>query len=233
MTLNELIALTVEGRQTPAYIALPNGHGLFPSVVVIQEWWGLNDHIKQIADRFAAEGFVAIAPDLYYGAVATEPDEARKLAMAADWGNALAVIQTAIDTLLARADVWPKRVGVTGFCMGGGLAWHGAAKLQHVAASVPFYGGGPDMSDIEVAQIQCPILAIYGELDQGVPPSKAAVRAAQMDKAGIRYENIIYPNAHHAFFNDTRPDHYNAEAAADAWARMLRLFREVLSDTHE
>lgn len=230
MTRNELVSLTIEGRQTPAYIAMPDGAGPHPAVVVIQEWWGLNDHIKQIAERFADEGFAAIAPDLYYGAVATEPDEARKLAMAADWTNALAVIQTAIDTLLAHDEVQPKRVGMTGFCMGGGLAWHGAAKLQHIAASVPFYGGGPDMSDAEVAQIRCPILAFYGELDQGVPPSKAAARAAQMDKTGVRYENIIYPNAHHAFFNDTRPHQYSAEASADAWARMLALFREVLAD---
>ena len=219
--------VTLPINDAPAYFAQPPGDGPWPGVVVIQEWWGLNDHIKAVADRFAQEGFAAVAPDLYYGEVATEPDEARKLAMAADWDDALAVIQGAIDFLIARADIQPKRVGITGFCMGGGLAWHGAAKLRGLAAAVPFYGGGPALEDDEVARIQCPVLAIFGALDWGVSPDIAEARATQMDKAGVRHETIIYPNAQHAFFNDTRPAAYHAEAAADAWQRMIALFRET------
>ncbi len=221
------IPLDVNGKSTSAYLVLPEGAGLWPGVVVIQEWWGLDNHIKDIANRFAAEGFVAIAPDLYYGEIATEPDEARKLRMALDWDNALTAIQAAIDALVAQDKVSPPKVGVIGFCMGGGLTWHAAAKLNNVAAVAPFYGGGPEMTDEEVAQIKTPVLAIFGELDEGVSPEVANNRAAQMDKAGINHETIIYPAAHHAFFNDTRPVH-NPEAAADAWQRVIKLFRGTL-----
>jgi len=224
---DEMMTLKVNGNSTSGYLAVPEGDGPWPGVVVIQEWWGLEEHIKDVARRFAQEGFVAIAPDLYYGELATEPDEARKLSMALEWDKALAAIQVAIDTLAARADVSPKQVGVTGFCMGGGLTWHAAAKLKNVAATSPFYGGGPEMSDAEVAQIDGPVLAIFGELDQGVSPEVAQKRAAQMDKAGVQHETIVYPDAQHAFFNDTRAA-YNPEAAADAWQRVIKLFKEIL-----
>jgi carboxymethylenebutenolidase len=147
--------------------------------------------------------------------------------MALDWNKALTAIQKAIEVLVAHDQESPQKVGVIGFCMGGGLTWHAAAKLAHVGAAAPFYGGGPEMSDEEVAQIKAPVLAIFGELDQGVSPEVAQKRAAQMDKAGVKHETIIYPQAQHAFFNDTRAA-YNAEAAADAWRQVLKLFRETL-----
>jgi carboxymethylenebutenolidase len=225
---SEMVTLEVNGKTTSAYLVWPEGDGPWPGVVVIQEWWGLEEHIKDVARRFAGEGFAAISPDLYYGEVATEPDEARKLRMALDWDKALTAIQVAIDTLVAGDSVSPQKVGVTGFCMGGGLAWHAGAKLNHVVATAPFYGGGPEMADAEVAQIKGPVLAIFGELDQGVSPEVANNRAAQMDKAGVKHETIIYPNAQHAFFNDTRAA-YNAGAAADAWQRMIKLFSETLT----
>jgi carboxymethylenebutenolidase len=223
----EMVSLEVNGKSTSAYLTLPGGEGPWPGVVVIQEWWGLDDHIKAVADRFAEAGFAAIAPDLYYGAVTSEPDEARKLVMALDWNKALTAIQKAIEVLVAHDKVSPQKVGIIGFCMGGGLTWHAAAKLTHVGAAAPFYGGGPEMSDEEVAQIKAPVLAIFGELDQGVSPEVARKRAAQMDKAGVKHETIIYPQAQHAFFNDTRAA-YSAETAADAWQQVLKLFRETL-----
>ncbi|MDH3674354.1 MAG: IncQ-type mobilization protein MobB [Anaerolineae bacterium] len=230
MTISsELVTLEVSGRSTAAYLVAPEGAGPWPGVVVIQEWWGLEEHIKDVARRFAGEGFVAIAPDLYYGEIATEPDEAQKLRMALDWDQALAAIQVAIDELLGRDEVWPRRVGVIGFCMGGGLTWHAAAKLSQVAVAAPFYGGGPELTDQEVAQISGPVLAIFGELDQGVSPEVAKQRDSQLDRAGVKHETIIYPQAQHAFFNDTRAA-YNPEAAADAWQRVIRLFGRVLRD---
>lgn len=227
----EMVTLEANGRTTGGYLAAPAGNEGGPGVVVIQEWWGLEDHIKSIARRFAQAGFVAIAPDLYYGAVATEPDEARKLAMSlrGEWQQALAVIQAAVDYLLADVRTTSSKVGITGFCMGGGLTWHAAAHLNGLGAAVPFYGGGPEMTDAEVAQINIPVLAIFGERDAGVSPAVAKQRAAQMDKAGVDHETIIYPNAEHAFFNDTRYV-YKADAAADAWERMLNLFRAELTD---
>lgn len=226
--VTEMVDLTADGRTTGGYLARPQAPGTYPAVVVIQEWWGLESHIKSIADRFARAGFIAIAPDLYYGQVATEPDNALKLLMSVreNWQAALNVIQAAIDVVLAHPAAGSTAVGLTGFCMGGGLTWHGAAKLRGVGAAVPFYGGGPEMSDEEVAQIHIPVLAIFGELDEGVSPAVAKARADQMDKAGVAHQTIIYPNAHHAFFNDTRPV-YKADAAADAWEKMTALFHTL------
>jgi carboxymethylenebutenolidase len=228
----EMITLRGFDKQNPGYLTVPQGEGPWPGVVVIQEWWGLNDHIKDVADRLAAEGFVALAPDLYGGVVVTEPDDARKLRMALVWSDALAIIQSAVDLLVEHDQVLSSSIGVVGFCMGGGLAWHAAAKLKHVGAAVPFYGGGPELSDEEVAEITAPVLAIFGELDKGVSPEVARKRAAQMDAAGVRHETIIYPGAGHAFFNDTRAA-YHAAAATDAWRRMLELFRRRLSNIED
>lgn len=224
----QIVSFEVHGQNKSGYLALPSGDGPWPGVVVIQEWWGLDAHIKSIADRFAATGFAAIAPDLYDGKIAAEPNEAQKLRMALVWDDALAVIQGAINYLLTSNQVAPQQVGMVGFCMGGGLTWHSAAKLSNVGAAVPFYGGGPELSDAEVARIKAPVLAIFGELDQGVSPEVAHKREAQMVKAGVSQETIIYPNAHHAFFNDTRPV-FNPEAAADAWQRTVDLFRKTLA----
>ena len=221
------IELLVNGRATRGYLAQPEGDPPAPGVVVIQEWWGLNDHMRDIADRLAVEGFVALAPDLYYGQTADEPDEARKLAMALEYPDALRVIQTAVDHLIARDDVAPKRVGLVGFCMGGGLAWHGAAQLAGIGASVPCYGGGPEMSAEAAARITAPVLAIYGEADRGVSPEVARQRAALMDAAGVTNEMIIYPGAQHAFMNDRRPV-YDPVAAEDAWRRIVAFFHETL-----
>lgn len=220
--------LQVNDRATRGYLAAPSGEGPWPGVVVIQEWWGLNDNIRDIADRFAREGFVALAPDLYYGETAYEPDEARKLMMGLEYPDALHVIQSAIDYLIALDEVSPKKIGVTGFCMGGGLAWHGAALLERIGAAAPCYGGGPEMTPEVAAQIEVPVLAIYGELDRGVSPEVARQRAELMDAAGVQHETIIYPNAEHAFMNDQRPV-YHPEAAEDAFRRIADWFREHLS----
>lgn len=227
MTHKPDIALPVNGRQTRGYLAKPDGNGPWPGVVVIQEWWGLNDNIRNITDRLAREGFVALAPDLYYGETAAEPDDARKLAMAMEWDDALVVIQSAIDYLIGLPAVQPKKIGVIGFCMGGGLAWHGSAKLKNIGAAVPCYGGGPEMTSDEVARISAPVLAIFGELDKGVSPEVAQRRANMMDAAGIRHETIIYPEAQHAFMNDDRPA-YNPAAAEAAWQRISAFFHESL-----
>lgn len=221
------IDLQANGRVTRGYLARPAGDGPWPGVVVIQEWWGLNDNIRDIADRFAGEGFVSLAPDLYYGETAAEPDDARKLAMALNYPDALRVIQAAVNYLIDLAEVAPKKIGVTGFCMGGGLAWHGAAKLEGIGAAAPCYGGGPDMTLEEASAIRVPVLAIYGELDRGVSPEVARQRAALMNSAGVRHETVIYPDAQHAFMNEGRPA-YHPEAAEDAWRRIVNLFREEL-----
>ena len=222
------LALKINGRATRGYLVVPEGVGPWPGIVVIQEWWGLNDNIRDTADRFAREGFVALAPDLYYGETAYEPDDARKLAMALEYPDALQVIQSAINYLVDLDTVAPKKIGVVGFCMGGGLAWHSAAKLEGVGAAVPCYGGGPDLTADEARRIRVPVLAIYGELDRGVSPEVARQRAALMEEAGADHEMVIYEGAEHAFMNDQRPV-YHPEAAEAAWHRILDHFRQTLA----
>lgn len=225
----QMVTFEVAGAQKSGFLAVPSGPGPWPGVVVIQEWWGLDEHIKDIARRFAGEGFVALAPDLYDGRVAQEPNDAQKLAMSIrqNWDKALAVIQGAINFVVEHDLVGSKTAGVVGFCMGGGLTWHAAAKLELIGAAAPFYGGGSELSLKEVAKIKAPVLAIFGELDQGVSPEVAHKRDEMMNQAQILHETVIYPGAQHAFFNDTRAA-YNAEAAADAWQRTLKLFRANL-----
>ena len=221
----EMVEFAANGGTAPGYLARPDGDA--PGVVVIQEWWGLNDHIKDIAERFAAAGFAALAPDLYRGQVATEPDEARKLAMELQFPQAIKDIQGAADYLLAQPFVQPKKVGVVGFCMGGRLTGQMALHGQRIGALAAFYGV-PALSDEDAAKVSAPLLAIYGETDQGFPPDLIAANDRRLKAAGKTYRVTVYKGAPHAFFNDTRPHIYQREPAEAAWDETLRWFREYL-----
>lgn len=214
------------GSPVPGYLSRPDGNA--PGVVLIQEWWGLNDHIKDVADRFAAAGFATLAPDLYRGQVALEPDEARKLAMALEFPQALADIQGAVDYLLAQPFVAPKKIGVVGFCMGGRLAGQFAVKGQNAGAVVAFYGV-TELQDADVAQIDTPLLSIYGETDAGFPPEMIDANQRKLEAAGKPHRTLVYPGAPHAFFNDTRPHIYHEAAAGQAWEETLAWFRQYLT----
>jgi carboxymethylenebutenolidase len=207
------------------YLARPNDEGQHPAVIVIQEWWGLDEHIKDLARRFAQAGYVALAPDLYHGQVATEPDEARKLVMELDMNEAVSEIQQAIGYLLSQPEVAGPQVGVVGFCMGGRLSLMTARADENVGAAVAFYG--TPLAPEEAAEIKAPVLGLYGEADQGIPVADVEAMQAALDEAGIENSFTIYPEAQHAFFNDTRPS-YNAEAAADAWQQTLDWFEQHL-----
>lgn len=225
----EMVTFPSNGGTAPGYLARPEGSGPWPGVIVIQEWWGLEEHIKDVARRFAAEGFVALAPDLYHGAVATEPDEARKLAMAMQLDAAMRDIQGAINYLKGLPEVSPKKVGVIGFCMGGRLAVHTAIRSADVGAVAPFYPGGVDGAFGELDKIQAPIFAAFGDQDQGIPLGVVERFRQLLQQLGKQAEVKVYPGAPHAFFNDTRPS-YRPEAAADAWQKVLALFRSVLRE---
>lgn len=209
------------------YFAAP-ASGKGPGVVVIQEWWGLVDHIRDLVDRFAAEGFVAVAPDLYHGKTTKSPDDAGKLLMELDVERAASEIAGAGRYLLGRPEVTSQQYGVIGFCMGGALAQYAATyDAKNVGAAVSFYGGfkkvAPRWDDLQAA-----LLLIYGEEDKGVPASQGRELYEHLRKLGKNVELQVYPNANHAFFNDTRPEVHNAEASADAWRRTLELFRRHL-----
>lgn len=197
-----------------------------PGVVVIQEWWGLNEHIKDVTRRFAREGFVALAPDLYHGKVVSEPDEARKLVMELDTENAVREIQQAMAHLLDQSFVAGSQVGIVGYCMGGGLVLQTARAAENLGAGVAYYGS--PLTPEQAGEVKAPILGLYGADDQGIPVDRVRAMEQGFSDAGVESEIHIYDGAGHAFFNDTR-DSYNPDAAQDAWQKTLTWFREHLS----
>jgi carboxymethylenebutenolidase len=208
------------------YLARPDQDDPGPGLVVIQEWWGLNEHIRNVTRRFADQGFVALAPDLYHGKVVAEPNDAQKAAMELDRGRALKEIMGAVAYLKAQPYVVPKRIGVVGFCMGGGLALHTAAHDPNVGAVVAFYGGGsPEASAF--AGSQAAILNIVGERDVRVLTTIQALDAG-LKQYQFPHELVVYPGGEHAFFNDTRKEVYKPDAAQDAWKRTLDWFHKYL-----
>ena len=224
--MGENVEFQSNGGNTPGYLAIPkSGHG--PGVVVIQEWWGLVPHIKDVCDRFADQGFVALAPDLYHGKVAKSPDEAGKMMMALRIEEAEKDLKGAIDFLAAQEATTGDKVGVIGFCMGGALALYAATKNSKVGACVVFYGGHPKVKP-DLPNLQSPVLGIYGELDGSVTPLLVHELEDQLKKLGKSFEVHIYPGAGHAFFNDARPEVYNAEAAGDAWRRTIEFLKKNL-----
>lgn len=222
----EMVTFPSNGGTASGYVARPDGGGTHPGVVVIQEWWGLDEHIKDVARRFAGEGFIAIAPDLYHGKVTSEPDEARKLVMGMQREQAAKDMGGAISCLQSLSDVAPKKVGMIGFCMGGALVLHMACHSDGLGAAAAFYPGRQPGAQ-ELAGLKCPLLAVFGERDEGIPLEKVEAVKEGLDQATQPHEVIVYPGAPHAFFNDTR-ESYRPDPAADAWRRTLDLFRKSL-----
>jgi carboxymethylenebutenolidase len=218
----KMIDFPANGTKTSGYLATPAA-GKGPGVLVIQEWWGLVRHIKNVCDRFVAEGFTALAPDLYHGKTAAEPDEAGKLFMALNVGQAEKDLRGAVTTLLQQAST--KTVGAIGFCMGGQLALFATTLNPSVAACVDFYGVHPNVKP-DYSKLSGPVLGLFAEKDQFVTPQVAKDVDAAIKKAGKRSEIHIYPNVDHAFFNDERADVYNKAAAEDAWRRTLAFLRQ-------
>ncbi|HKG14088.1 MAG TPA: dienelactone hydrolase family protein [Pyrinomonadaceae bacterium] len=222
----EMIEFESNGGTTSGYLATPES-GKGPGVVVIQEWWGLVPHIKDVADRFAAEGFVALAPDLYHGDVAKSPDEAGKRMMALNIEQTERDLRGAVQRLLNAGAVEGDSVGIVGFCMGGALSLYGASKNEQVGACVVFYGIHPKVGP-DFDALRAPVLGIFAGKDDLVTPD--AVRALEdtMRGHGKSIESHTYPGTDHAFFNDARPEVYDADAAADAWRRTLGFLRAHL-----
>jgi carboxymethylenebutenolidase len=219
-----MIEYQANGGTASGYLARPEGGtGVGKGVIVIQEWWGLVPHIKDIANRFSRLGYAALAPDLWDGKQTTgRPDESGRMLMALDIENAAKKIAGAVEALRAHGGVTGK-VGVVGFCMGGKLALYAATKLnQDVGACVDFYGVHPNVKP-DFASLKCPVLGIFGEKDASVPPAAARELESTIKAAGGKIDVQIYP-ADHAFFNDTRPEVYDAASADDAWHRTTAFF---------
>ena len=222
-----MIEFKANGRTATGYLARPSsprGHG----VLVIQEYWGLVDHIKDVADRFAAEGFYALAPDLYHGEQAKSPDAAGKLMMALNIAETAKDLRGAADALISMPDVMPKQLGVVGFCMGGQLALYAACEYpERIGAAVDFYGVHPNVK-LRLDNLDAAVLAHFALKDNSTPPDKARELVRQMESAGKHVESYFY-NAEHAFFNDARPKVYSRADATEAWKRTIEFFNRTLS----
>jgi len=222
----KMVEFSSNGRTTSGYLAIPEkGNG--PGVIVIQEWWGVVDHIKNVCDRFANEGYVALAPDLYHGKTTKSPDEAGKLMMAMQIDKAEKDLRGAIQFLINHEASTGDKVGTVGFCMGGALSLYAATKNPKVGACVVFYGGHPNVKP-DLPNLQAPMLGIYAGRDGVVTPDLVRDLERQLIALGKSAEVHIYPDADHAFFNDQRPDVYNAKAAEDAWKRTIQFFAKNL-----
>jgi carboxymethylenebutenolidase len=227
--MGEMVEFPSNGGTGSGYLAAPEvGAGL--GLIVIQEWWGLVPHIKDVCDRFAAEGFTALAPDLYHGTQTTEPDEAGKLLMTLNLDQAAKDMGGAVDFLEASDRVRGEGVGVTGFCMGGGLALMlGVQRPQDVKAVVPFYGFIPwESAQPDWSALAGDVSGHYGTEDEFFSPEKAKELEATLKDLGKEAEMHVYAGAHHAFFNDTRPEVYDEQAASTAWIRTLEFLRSKL-----
>ncbi len=222
----KMVNFSSNGGTGSGYLAIPD-KGTGPGVLVIQEWWGLVDHIKDVCDRFANEGYVALAPDLYHGKTTRSPDEAGKLMMAMQIDEAEKDLRGAIRFLINHEASTADKVGTVGFCMGGALSLYAATKNPQVGACVVFYGGHPNVKP-DLANLQAPMLGIYAERDGSVTPESVRELERQLKALGKSVEVHIYLGVDHAFFNDQRADVYNAKAAADAWRRTIEFFAKHL-----
>jgi carboxymethylenebutenolidase len=218
----EMVSFPGNGSNVDGYFARP-ASGKGPGVVVIQEWWGLNDNIKQIADRFAAEGYAALAPDLYHGRLTAEPDEAQKMLMATNMQQAAKDMAGAYDYLKA-SEACTGKIGSVGFCMGGGLSLT-LATIRPIDACVIYYGN----SDADVTKLAGPVLGHFAEHDGWVNEQAVNGLGKKLTDAGKAHQFHTYAGTEHAFFNDTRPEVYNADAAQQSWERTLAFYKQHLS----
>jgi carboxymethylenebutenolidase len=222
----EMISCPGGSGETSGYLALP-ASGTGPGVVVIQEWWGLVPHIKQIADRFAESGYLALAPDLYHGQNTKSPDEAGKLMMAMNIDQAGLDLSGAVSYLMRHPRNSTGKVGTVGFCMGGAMSLYAACRDRNIKASVIFYGGHPNVHP-DLQALQAPVLGLYAEKDGFVTTAAVTELDRKLTQLGKAHEFHTYPGANHGFFNDERPDVFSSSAAADAWRRTLDFFNAHL-----
>ena len=225
---SSVVRFSTNGTTGSGYLA-GSKSGVGPGVIVIQEWWGLVDHIKDIVDRLGAAGFVALAPDLYDGQTTDSPDDAGRLMMALEIESAEQKLRGAIDYLLGRDDVSGTTVGTVGFCMGGQLSLYAACANSKVGACVDFYGIHPNVKP-DLASLQAPVLGFFAENDAFVTPDVARRLETDLVAAGKQVELAVFDGADHGFFNDTRHQVYHAAYARQCWERMMLFFNQHLRE---
>jgi len=209
------------------YLTLPGSGGKHPAILVIQEWWGLNDWIKADTDRFAGQGYVALAVDLYRGRVAASPDEAHELMRGLPEDRGIADIKSAFDLLAARPDVDASKIGIVGWCMGGGYALDFATVEPRLRAAVVNYGH-LFSDNAKIDAIKASLLGNFGGKDRGIPAADVKQFEATLKGKGKDIDFKVYDNDGHAFMNPKNKDGYDAEASKDAWQRIDAFFARTL-----
>jgi len=219
----ETLNLNPSQGATTAYVARPD-NDTAAGVILIQEYWGINDHIRDIAGRYAKEGYLCIAPDLYRGKLAKDAREASQMMQALAVEDGMEMIRETMTE--AKQTYKVQKIGITGYCMGGIFALRAACEIDELAAAAPFYGDIPEENVLK--KLKVPTLFIAGKRDSWINPEKVR----QLQEAARKYDlpvEIVSYDSDHAFFNNTRPEVYDPEAAADAWQRVLDLFRKHLA----
>jgi carboxymethylenebutenolidase len=211
-----------DGGNSTAYLATPaSGRG--PGVVVIQEWWGLVDQIRDVCDRLAREGFVALAPDIYRGESTTDPDVAGRLMMDLQIDRAAVDLDAAVAALQGQASVDGAKVGCIGFCMGGQLALLAASRNAAIGACVDCYGVHPNVT-VDPSGLEAAVFGVFAENDDFIPLETVRSLETQLRDAGKRVNFEIFVGTQHAFLNDARPDVFDAKSAESAWNQILAFF---------
>ena len=227
--MGEMVEFPSNGSTGTGYLAVP-ASGSGPGVVVIQEWWGLNDQIKEVCDRYEGEGFVALAPDLYRGKATTKEDEAGQMMMALNIEQAAKDMAGAVDYLKGHDAVTGRGVGVTGFCMGGGLAlWLATLRPDDIGAVVPYYGLIPwPAAQPDWSKLNAPVQGHYAEDDDFASPETVRKLEGELKGHGATVECFVYPGCGHAFSNHHRPEVFHEDHSQTAWERTIGFFRQNL-----
>jgi len=232
-TTSNMVKVKAADGDMPAFLARPTGPGKYPAVIVVMEAFGLNDHIKDVASRIAAEGYVALAPDMYY----REPNavvgydqlpEAIRLMTSLRDDTIVADMAATVSYLQSQDFVRSDRIGVTGFCMGGRISFLTACKISGIKAAAPFYGGGIGGLLEQAPKITCPLLLFFGDQDPFIPNQEVTTIKSTLAKLNKTAEVVVYPGAPHGFFCNER-DSYRPDAAKDAWERLKAFFKKHLA----
>lgn len=218
----ETLNLNTSRGATTAVVARPDRDATV-AVMLIHEWWGINDHIRDLAGRYANEGYVCVAPDLFRGKVTRDSEEASRLMHELDTVDGLETISQAL--VEAKRIYRVQKIGITGYCMGGTFALRAACEISELAAAAPFYGDIPE--EKVLAKLKVPTIFFAGTRDSWINPEKVEVLKKAAREYSLPLEAVSY-DADHAFFNDTRPEVYDASAAKDAWQRVLTHFGKYL-----
>jgi carboxymethylenebutenolidase len=219
---------STEIGSVPGYLAKPDGVGPWPALVVIQEWWGLTDHIKSVVDRFASAGYFAFAPDLYHGELAPLGESEKAMKLVQKYGpTGLSDLQKVFDAFKNNPDCSGK-VGSVGFCFGGQMSL-ALGIHRPVDAVCTFYGGGMQQLFDQLGGLKAPVLGLYGDNDKSIPVGTIEEFDKLLAKIGIEHEVVVYPNSGHAFFRDNDPTSYRPEAAKDAWIRVTKFLAKNLN----